>query len=104
MVLLHTIRLLASFPSFAKRPVGSLGRRRSLPRPVRHLVLGKGYAFNGEPVAILPPLWPIVLAGAMKISTRWWFLKLVPMGCMAGFLGISYWVLLRFTTPRRVRV
>jgi hypothetical protein len=67
----------------------------------RNLITHKGYTFNGQPVAILPPLWPIVLAGAMKISASWWFLKLLPMGCMIGFLSISYFIMLRFTTPKR---
>jgi hypothetical protein len=67
----------------------------------RHLALGQGYTFNGEPVAILPPLWPLTLAAAMRIGTAWIFLKLLPMGCMLGFLGMSYWIMLRFATPVR---
>jgi hypothetical protein len=67
----------------------------------RHLAQGAGYTFNGEPVAILPPLWPIVLSLAMKVSTQWWFLKLIPMACMLGFLALSYFEMLRFATPMR---
>ncbi len=65
----------------------------------RSLALGEGYRFNGQPVAIIPPGWPLVLAGMLRVTTRFALLVLVPAGCLIGFLGISYWVLRRFTTP-----
>ena len=67
----------------------------------RNLAVGQGYRFNGQPVATLPPLWPVVLAGAMKISPSFAFLKLIPLFSMIGFLACSYWIMLRFTTPAR---
>jgi len=65
----------------------------------RNLALGRGHTWNGTPVAISPPGWPLVLAAAMKLSPSFGFLKLVTLVTMTGFLGISYWILRRFTSP-----
>lgn len=65
----------------------------------RNLAAGKGYRFNGQPVALVPPLWPLLLAGAMKISTSILFLKLIPIFSLFFFLLISYFILLTWTTP-----
>jgi hypothetical protein len=65
----------------------------------RNLALGRGYRFNGQPVQIVPPGWPVVLAAAMKLTSKLLWLKLLPMLSMVGFLALSYVILLRFTTP-----
>jgi hypothetical protein len=65
----------------------------------RNLVQGRGYRFNGQPVQIVPPGWPLVLAAAMTLTTKLLWLKLLPMLSMIGFLSISYVILLRYTTP-----
>jgi 4-amino-4-deoxy-L-arabinose transferase-like glycosyltransferase len=65
----------------------------------RSLVLGEGYRFNGQPVAIIPPGWPWVLAGALQLTSKFATLKLIPAACLVGFVATSYWVLRRFTTP-----
>ena len=65
----------------------------------RSLAMGRGYAFNGDPVAKIPPGWPLLLAGAMKISPSFWFLNLLPMACMLASAGMWYWILRRFARP-----
>jgi hypothetical protein len=66
----------------------------------RNWALGNGHTFNGQSVSISPPGWPLLLAGAFKISTSFLFLKLITIACMAGAMSIWFWILLRFTTPR----
>lgn len=65
----------------------------------RNLAQGKGYNFNGQPIAIAPPGWPLVLAAAMKLTSRLLWLKLIPMASTIGFLIASFFLLRRFTTP-----
>lgn len=59
------------------------------------------YTFNGHWVAKTPPLWPMALAGAMKISPAFAFLNLLPMACMLASAAMWYWILRRFAPPRR---
>jgi hypothetical protein len=66
----------------------------------RNLARGQGYLFNHQPVSEVTPLWPIVLAGAMRISASFAFLKLVPMLCMTAGLLIWYRILLRLVSPK----
>lgn len=61
--------------------------------------LKSGHFLNGNFVASSPPGWPLVLAAAMKVSSRFLFLNLVPLACMLIAAGLWYWVLRRFTTP-----
>src|SRR5689334_6782952 len=35
----------------------------------RSLARGEGFRFNGQPVSTFPPGWPVVLAGAFKLTT-----------------------------------
>lgn len=65
----------------------------------RNLALGRGYTFNGDPIAKIPPGWPLLLAGAMKISPSFWFLNLLPMACVLASAGMWYWILRRFAPP-----
>ncbi|MBC7785708.1 MAG: hypothetical protein H7144_17915 [Burkholderiales bacterium] len=58
------------------------------------------YEYNGLPVAISPPGWPLVLAGIMKISPTFASMKLVTMACMFASLIVSYFIALRFVSPR----
>ncbi|MHC4982502.1 MAG: hypothetical protein ACYTF6_04950 [Planctomycetota bacterium] len=67
----------------------------------RNLARGQGYRFNGAPVVIVPPGWPLVLAAAMKLVPRFWFLNLLPMIFSVAAAGLWYWVLRRFASPRR---
>jgi hypothetical protein len=67
----------------------------------RNLALGRGYLYNGDPVGLVPPGWPIVLAGAMLISPSFAFLGWVPSVLMAAAAGLWFRALLRYTTPAR---
>lgn len=66
----------------------------------RNLVRGQGLTFNNNPVAVVTPGWPIVLAGAMKVSSSFLFLKLVPLLSLCGGLVCWYCILLRYLSPR----
>jgi hypothetical protein len=66
----------------------------------RNLVHGKGYTYNGEPVAMIPPGWPIVLAGLMLIWPTFAFIKTAMMIFMLGSLVLAYFVLLRLMSPK----
>ncbi|HEY1628517.1 MAG TPA: hypothetical protein VGF52_01590, partial [Tepidisphaeraceae bacterium] len=66
----------------------------------RSLLRGQGYRYNGQPVAIVTPAWPFILAAAMKISTSLGFLKLLPMLAMLGFFAVAGAILNYYTTPR----
>lgn len=65
----------------------------------RNLFTGQGLTFNGEPVAFIPPGWPLVLAGMFHLTTQYLWLKLLLILSMTGFLLASYAILRRFTTP-----
>jgi hypothetical protein len=65
----------------------------------RNLATGRGYTFNGQPVSMVPPGWPLLLAGAMKVSPSFLFLKLLNMSCMFGSLLMGYWICRRFASP-----
>lgn len=67
----------------------------------RSLALGRGFVFNGGAVARIPPGWPMLLAGAMRISGAFGFLNLVPMVCLLGASVMWYWILRRIAPPRR---
>jgi len=61
----------------------------------RNLIKGKKYTFNGLPLNVAPPGWPLLLAGAMKISTSFGFLKMVNLTLLTLFLGVFYWIIRR---------
>jgi hypothetical protein len=65
----------------------------------RSLVKGEGLRFNGQPVAMVPPGWPAVLAVVMWISPQFLVLKLFTMACMIAALGITYWICRRWVSP-----
>ena len=65
----------------------------------RHLVRGEGYMYNGQPVGLVPPLWPMMLAGAMWITDSFAWLKLLMPGLMLAYLASAYWVLRRIARP-----
>ena len=69
----------------------------SIARSIAH---GEGFKFNNQPVNICPPGWPLILAGLMKISPSFLFLKAFTATCLALTMGLWYWVMLRVTTPR----
>ncbi len=58
------------------------------------------YTYNGQPVAISPPGWPWVMALVLKISPTFLALKLVTMLMMWGSILISYFLAMRFLSPR----
>ena len=66
----------------------------------RSLARGDGYTYNGEVVRLLPPGWPIVLAGVFKLSPTFLAGKLVNLLCMVGSASLAHRVLLRFVTNR----
>ena len=49
---------------------------------------------------VTPPGWPLVLAGLLKISPTFLWLKLCLIGMMLGSAGLNYRVLRRFASPR----
>src|SRR5439155_14318727 len=67
----------------------------------RNLARGDGYKFNGQPVAMVPPGWPVVMAGVMKLTPYFLPLKLMAMSCMIGFFAIGYWIARRFVSPTK---
>jgi hypothetical protein len=66
----------------------------------RSIAQGDGVRFNGVRVAITPPGWPLVLAGAMLISPTFLFLKCVTIVCMLGTLAITFFILRRFVSDK----
>ena len=68
----------------------------------RSIAAGDGYKFNGLPVAKVPPGWPLVLAAAIKLSPSFAFLNTLTLSFLLVTAGLWYWILRRFTTPRRV--
>ena len=66
---------------------------------LRHFSLRRGYIFNGQPMNMVPPGWPYVLALAMTLSTRFAFLKLIVLLSMLGSLALAYPICRRFAPP-----
>ena len=67
----------------------------------RNILLGRGITFAGHVVTLAPPIWPMVLAGAMAISASFWVLNGLLMALCMLFGWLSYRVLRRLTTPWR---
>lgn len=67
----------------------------------RNLAAGKGYTFNGDHVAMIPPGWSWMMAGVMKLTPSVLPLKLLAMGCMVASLAISYFIVRRFMSPAK---
>jgi hypothetical protein len=67
----------------------------------RNLATGRGYTFLGQPVAISPPGWSLLMAGVMKVTPYVWPLKLLAMTCLIGSLLIGYRVARRFVSPMK---
>jgi hypothetical protein len=67
----------------------------------RNLALHRGFVFNRAAVGNIPPLWPLLLSSAMKISPQFRFINLIPMTCLIGASMMWYWVLRRMAEPRR---
>jgi hypothetical protein len=65
----------------------------------RELAQGNGFKHNGQPVGLIPPGWPILLAGGMHLTDQMWALKLIPAAMGIGFFGTCFWILRRYTTP-----
>ncbi len=66
----------------------------------RNLVRGRGYTYNGQPVTITPPGWPLLLAGLLKVSAAFLWLKLCLIGMILASAGLNYLVLRRFASGR----
>ncbi|MEM1010751.1 MAG: hypothetical protein AAGI46_00870 [Planctomycetota bacterium] len=66
----------------------------------RNLARGDGFTYANEPVKIIPPGWPIVLAGLMRFSVEMGFLKLAQMLMLGVGLLLLYPVLRRYASPR----
>lgn len=65
----------------------------------RHLARGNGFTYNGQPVGLVPPGWPLVLAGGMWFTSLIGVLKLLLVGSILVYLGCAYRVLRRFAGP-----
>ncbi len=58
------------------------------------------FSSNGLPVVTVPYGWPYLIAGAMKISTSFVFLNLMPLGLVLTALVLWYVILRRVTEAR----
>ena len=65
----------------------------------RHLVRGEGFVYNGQPVGLIPPLWPLVIAGGMWLTGVVGVLKLMLPLLVLTYLGCAYAVLRRLARP-----
>lgn len=65
----------------------------------RSLLRGDGYTYNNQPVALVPPLWSIVIAAGMWLTSVVGVLKLMMPALFLLFLGCAYHVLLRIASP-----
>lgn len=70
----------------------------------RNILLGRGYVYNGEPVGLVPPGWPLVLAGALAISDSFAVVNWVPALMLLGSAAMWFCVLTRLTTVKRAFV
>jgi hypothetical protein len=67
----------------------------------RSLARGQGYQFNGQPVAMIPPGWALMMAGMMKVTPYFLPLKLLAMTCTLASLACGYWIVRRFAPARQ---
>lgn len=65
----------------------------------RNLAQGEGFEHNGNPVGLTPPGWPLLLAGAMQLTPKLGFLKLINTADLLVFLAVGWWVLRRAFSP-----
>ena len=65
----------------------------------RNVASGKGLTFNNNPVVVVPPLWPWVLGGVMKLTSSFALLKLVPITCMTLSMVCWHRIGLRYVSP-----
>ncbi len=70
----------------------------------RNLSAGMGFVWDGRPVLMVPPGWPLFLAGAIRICSWMLFLNLVPFVLAIVGLVLWYLVLEKITSPRRAFV
>ena len=64
----------------------------------RHLARGEGYRYNGQPVSLVPPGWPLLLAGGMSLTSNIALLKLILLGSILLYLGAAFHVLRRYAS------
>src|SRR6185295_2214837 len=67
----------------------------------RSILNGRGFEFNGKAVGRAPPGWPLVLAGAMKVSSSFVFLGALNTALLMVSAGFWYRILRRLMTPGR---
>lgn len=65
----------------------------------RSLARGEGYRYNGQPVGLVPPGWPLLLAGGMWVTSSIALLKLILLGSILIYLGSAFHVLRRYSDP-----
>src|SRR5688500_10447884 len=70
----------------------------------KNLALGEGFMFNGGPVKLIPPLWPLTLSVVMRLSTSFWVLNLLPLMGMLVAAACWFGVLRRLMTPMRAAI
>ncbi len=67
----------------------------------QNLANGNGLMWNGRPVGMVPPGWPFLMVGVMKVWPTFLALKLVTLVSMWLSMGIFYWIVRRFASPAR---
>lgn len=65
----------------------------------RNMVAGKGFTVDDVPVVIIPPGWPMALAGVMRLSSSFALLNLLPMTFLVVAASVWYLILRRFARP-----
>lgn len=66
----------------------------------RSLSRGQGFKVNGQPIGVVPPGWPMLLAATLRITTQLMALKWLSIGSLVGFCVLSYDALTH-VLPRR---
>ena len=56
----------------------------------RNIAQGEGFRFNGNPVVMVPPGYPGLLAAAMKLTPHFLYLKLISVATLVAFAVLSY--------------
>ena len=65
----------------------------------RSIAQGDGYTHNGQVVGLVSPGWPLLLAGAMRVTDQFVLLKLLPASFGVAAFSLMYRVLRRYTGP-----
>ena len=64
----------------------------------RSIAQGDGYTHNGQVVGLVSPGWPLLLGGAMRLTTEFGLLKLLPAVFGVAAFSLTYCVLRRYAS------